>query len=387
MAYRYLVLGSGMQGCAAGYYLARFGEAQELIFADRYLEVAQKASQRINRLLGKDISRAIQVDATKENELSSAFASADAVLSAIDYSLNVKITEAAIKAKVHLCDLGGNTDVVRKQLELKDAAQKNSISIVPDCGLAPGLGNTLASYGIELLDECESVQIRCGGLPQEPKGPLLYKLVFSIRGLTNEYFGKAWALRNGEIVEIDTFTELEELEFPQPVGRCEAFVTTGGTSVAPWTFKNKVKNYDYKTVRYPGHYEKMKCILELGLLDTKPIEVQGLQIAPREVFHAVASQSLNYPNDKDLVVLRVTCSGKKAGSPKRIQFDLMDFQDDETGFTAMERTTGFPAALVLIHCARGDAQKGVVPLEQAIRNSSYFEELNRNGLVVKVSES
>lgn len=383
MGHRYLVLGSGMQGCAAGYYLGRFGDAAELCFADRSREVAETAAQRVGKLLGRSDVRSLELDAKKHKDLVSAFSKYDAVLSAIDYSLNVSITEAAIEAGVHLCDLGGNTDIVRKQLELSSGAREKNISIVPDCGLAPGLGNTLAAYGIELLDECESVKIRCGGLPQNPKGPLLYKLVFNIRGLTNEYFGKAWALKDNQLVEIDTFTDLEELEFAAPVGRCEAFVTTGGTSVAPWTFRGKVKNYNYKTVRYPGHYEKMKCMLELGLLDLDPIKVGDSDVIPREVFHAVATKTLNYPEDKDLVVLRVECEGKKDGQAKKIHFELMDFQDEETGFSAMERTTGFPAALVLIYCARGQAKKGVIALETAIPNADYTKELISNGLEIK----
>lgn len=387
MSIRYLVLGSGMQGTASGYYFSQFGDATSITMADRDLRVAQKASDRINKLAGKNISNAKQIDAKNREELMRLLKEHDAVLSAIDYALNLSITDACIEAGVHMVDLGGNTDVVRKQLELSQRAKEKNISIVPDCGLAPGLGNSMGAYGIELFDECESVQVRCGGLPQKPRPPLDYKLVFNIKGLTNEYFGKAWVLRNGKIEEIDTFSELETLEFASPVGKCEAFVTTGGTSTCPWTFQNKVKTYEYKTVRYPGHFEKFKVMLDLGLLDTTPIQVGDQKISPRDVFHAVVPSHLDFPEDRDLVVIRATCTGKKASQTKTVSFEMILLQDEKTGFTAMEMGTGYPAALVLIHAARGEAKKGVVPLESALNNKRYMEELVKNGLPIKTTET
>lgn len=383
MAISYSVIGSGMQGTAGGYYLARFGNASKVIMADIKLEQAQRAAAHINKLLGKEIAFAQKVDASSPSDLHKLMSSVQAVFSATSYEFNLALTQAAIDAGVHLVDLGGNTDVVWSQLKLHELALTKKISIVPDCGLAPGLGNTLAALGISELDQCDDAQVRCGGLAQKPRGPLDYKLVFSIKGLTNEYFGKANILRDGKITTVNTFDELETLDFDAPVGRCEAFVTLGGTSTAPWTFQGKVKNYEYKTVRYPGHYTKMKCMLDLGLLDTTPVNVNGQMVAPRDVFHAVVPAKIDFPEDKDLVVLRATCKGTKNGKQTTITYDLMDFQDEKTGFTAMERTTSFPAALVLIHCAQNRAKPGVVPLETAIDNASYLKELVESGIAIK----
>jgi len=384
--FRYLVLGSGMQGGACGYYFSQFGDAKEIGMADISMDVAKKAAERVNSLSSSTLANAIQIDAKNHASLVQTFKNYDAALSAIDYSLNVDITKAAIEAGVHLVDLGGNTDIVKAQLQLNDAAKTKDVSIVPDCGLAPGLGNTLAAYGMEMLDETEDVQIRCGGLAQEPRPPLDYKLVFSIRGLTNEYLGKAWILRDSKVVEIDTFSELESIDFEAPVGRCEAFVTTGGSSTCPWTFENKVKTYEYKTVRYPGHYDKFKCMVDLGLLDLEPVEVNGVSVVPREVFHKLAPAKLDFPGDKDLVVLRTTCVGKKSGKRRAYQFDLILFQDEDTGFTAMEMGTGYPAALVLIHAARGQTPKGVVSLEKALNHDIYIQELIKNALPIRTTE-
>lgn len=384
----YLVLGAGMQGTAGAHYLGLFGEAQRIVIADIQKEAAEKAAERVNRLLGRNLCGAVVVDVRQEKSLVSALQGVHGVFSAVDYSFNEQITKVAIQMGCHLVDLGGNTDVVLAQLRLHEQAQLKGVSIIPDCGLAPGLGNTLAAYALERLDQTQSIQVRCGGLPQKPRPPLDYKLVFSIRGLTNEYFGKAWVIRNSQRVEIDTFSEKEELRFDAPVGECEAFVTTGGSSTCPWSFLGKLENFDYKTVRYKGHFEKVKCMMDLGLLDLKPVRVRStagewVEIAPRELFHQVVPERIAFPEDKDLVVLRVTAEGVKNQKPMKIQYELLDFHSDQTGFTAMERSTSYPAAQVLIHAVKGLSKKGVVPLELALNHSSYLRDLSRSDLKIR----
>lgn len=388
MSYRYLILGSGMQGTAAAYYLAKYGQAESLILADRNETNLQKAKKHLEKLIPDFPFSTKQVDASSKEALVPLMKEVHGCLSAIDYSLNLEITKAAIEAGCSMVDLGGNTDIVLEQNRLKSQLPDEvNFSIIPDCGLAPGLGNSLAAYGIEMFQQCESVHIRCGGLPQNPKPPLDYKLVFNIRGLTNEYFGKAWLIRNGKREQVDTFCDLEHLEFRDPVGKCEAFVTLGGTSTAPWSFEGQIQNYDYKTLRYPGHYEKMKCLLELGLLDETPVQMGEKSVVPRELFHEVASKKLQLPEDKDLVVMRVDCIGTKDNERRRIRFEMILFADHETGFSAMEMGTGYPAALVLIHAVQGKAQRGIVPLEKALNNRPYFEELTENGLPMLMAES
>ncbi|MFQ6090597.1 MAG: saccharopine dehydrogenase family protein, partial [Candidatus Bipolaricaulia bacterium] len=225
-------------------------------------------------------------------------------------------------------------------------------------------------------------RIWCGGLPQHPKPPLDYKLVFSIEGLTNEYFGRAYALRDGRVVELETFTELEEVRFPPPVGRCEAFITAGGTSTCPWTFEGKLERYEYKTVRYPGHYEKVKVMRDLGLLDSEPARIGGVEVTPRELFHQVVPPRIAFPQDPDLVVLRVACLGEDQGGLHKVQLDLMDFQHEATGFSAMERTTAFPAAIVAAMIAEGGLERGVVPLERSVPPEPFIAELARRGLQI-----
>ena len=378
MGYRYLILGAGMQGTAAAYDLARFGEAEEVLLADVVLDRAKAAAERVNRLLGNEIARAAQVDVQDREMLVKTLERVDVALSAVPYRFNLAITEAAIAARTGLCDLGGNTSIVLKQLKLDPEAKKAGITVIPDCGLAPGMATTLAVYTMSRMERPQEVRIWCGGLPQRPKPPLGYKLVFSIEGLTNEYFGKAYVLRDGKVQEVETFTELEEVEFPPPVGRCEAFITAGGTSTCPWTFAGKLQRYEYKTVRYPGHYEKVKVLLDLGLLDPEPVKVGEAWVSPRELFHRVVPPRIAFPDDPDLVVLRVSCRGEEGGLPMEVRLDLMDFYDEATGFSAMERTTAFSAAIVATMIAKG-LERGVVPLERAIPPGPFIAELKRRG--------
>ncbi|MEZ0370496.1 MAG: saccharopine dehydrogenase C-terminal domain-containing protein, partial [Candidatus Sericytochromatia bacterium] len=320
--YRYVVLGAGIQGSAIAYDMAKFGEAEQVLLLDVNADQAAHAARHINDLLGYNRVQAGSVDVRDREQLMQVLHGAHSCLSAVPYHFNAALAEAAVSAGVSFNDLGGNTGVVFKELELHERALEAGVSVIPDCGLAPGLGNTLAAHGIAQLDRCDEVQIRCGGLPQNPHPPLDYMLVFSIGGLTNEYFGKAVLLRQGERLEVDTFAELETLTLPEPLGECEAFTTSGGTSTCPWTFAGQVDTYEYKTIRYKGHYEKFKVLKDLGLLELEPVEVDGQQVIPRHLFHAVATPRLSFPGEKDLVVIRTTCKGVKDGQPRTLEYTI-----------------------------------------------------------------
>jgi lysine 6-dehydrogenase len=364
--------------------MVRFGDAESVLLADAELDRAHAAARRVNELLHTEKAKAARIDVRDEAAVGKLLSGKHAVLSAVPYVFNLGLTRAAIAAGTHFADLGGNTDVVLEQRKLDAQAKARGVAIVPDCGLAPGLANVMAAYVRGRLDRCRTVRMRCGGLPQRPRPPLDYKLVFNIAGLTNEYFGKALVLRGGRIEKVDTFSELETIDFPAPVGRCEAFVTSGGTSTVPLTFEGQVQELDYKTVRYPGHFAKFKVLLELGLLDLEPVELgEGVRVVPRHLFNKVAAPRIDFPEDKDLVVLRVEAEGEKDGAPLALRLDLLDFHDDATGFTAMERTTGFPAAMVVEEMARGRVAAGAQALESsALDHVRLVRELSLRGIPI-----
>ncbi|MEW6685522.1 MAG: saccharopine dehydrogenase C-terminal domain-containing protein [Candidatus Edwardsbacteria bacterium] len=383
MSYKYVVLGAGRQGVAIAYDLAKFCEANSIVLADKDLKIAQRGTERIGSLLQTSIATAKTADAADPRELTKLFLGANSVISAVPYYFNLELAKSAIEAKANFCDLGGNTGIVLRELKLDKEAKKAGVTVVPDTGLMPGLGNTLAVYAINKLETTDEIHIYCGGLPQNPRPPLNYKLVFSIEGLLNEYFGTAYVLRYGKVKEIPTFSELEEIEFDPPVGKCEAFVTSGGTSTCPWTFEGKIKEYDYKTVRYPGHYDKIKALLDLGFLDSKPLKVKDAEIKPRDFTCILLSQNINFPEDHDLVVLRIVARGMFKSRAVEIKMNIIDYHDENTGFSAMERTTGFPAAIVAYHLAQGLAPKGAVPLEKAIEPMRFLEDFKKRGIFFK----
>ncbi|MHA2166345.1 MAG: saccharopine dehydrogenase family protein, partial [Candidatus Hodarchaeales archaeon] len=178
------------------------------------------------------------------------------------------------------------------------------------------------------------------------------------------------------------FIECEDIEFPLPVGKLEAFTTAGGTSTAPRTFQGQLKTYQNKTVRHPGHYIQLKTMHDLGLFDPKPVDISNTQIAPRTMLAKLLEPKITFPDDKDVVVIRVKCQGEKDGKPAQAQVDLMDFYDETTGFTAMERTTGWDISIVAIMMADGQAKKGVAPLELAISSQEFVQKLAQRGISV-----
>ncbi|MFQ5981237.1 MAG: saccharopine dehydrogenase family protein [Candidatus Heimdallarchaeota archaeon] len=378
----FAVLGSGRQGTAAAYDLVKFGNANSVIIADLNVELAQNAAARVNHLLNTDLVQPEQVDVSNHEKLTSFLTDINTVISAVPYYFNLEIAKAAIISKTNICDLGGNTDLVLQQLALNPQAEEADISIVPDCGQVPGMGTTLCVYAMTLLDKPEEVYMWDGGLPQTPRPPFNYLLTFHIDGLINEFYGTTEFLRDGKITEIPCFIELEEIEFPPPIGKLEAFTTAGGTSTAPRTFEGQLKTYQNKTVRHPGHYNQLKTMHDLGLFDPDLIEIGDVKVAPRAVLAKLFEPKVTFPEDKDVAVIRVKCLGEKAGRPAQAQVDLMDFYDEATGFTAMERTTGWDASIVAIMMADGHTPSGAVPLELAISSTDFVFELQRRGISI-----
>jgi len=378
----YAVLGAGRQGTAAAYDMARWGNARRIIMADRDMEAARWAADRVNRMVGAAIAEPAQVDVTDLDAVERLLRGVDAALSAVPYVYNLGITRAAIRARCSLCDLGGNTAIVRQQHAFHEEALAAGVSIIPDCGQVPGLGTTLIVYAMELLDGAVDVYMWDGGIPQNPRPPFNYLLTFHIAGLTNEYAEPAIFLRNWEIVEVEPMTELETVEFPPPIGTLEAFVAGGGTSTMPWTFRGRLRTLQNKTLRHPGHFAQLRAFYDLGLWDTRPIRVGDVEVVPREVFHVLFEPKVTFPGDKDTVIVRVRAVGKKDGRDAEAVVELIDHFDEETNFTAMERATGWSAAIVAEMMAHGRTPRGAGGVETFVPARPFVEEMRRRGLNV-----
>ena len=387
MSFDYGVLGGGRQGTAAGVDMAIRGDAASVAIADLDPEAARRSAHRVNELAGRRVARGIGLDVTDPEKLLAFLEPIDSVLSAVPYYLNLPIAEAAVEASTHMCDLGGNTALVRRQLELDSRAREAGISIIPDCGQVPGMGTSLMTYTMGLLDEPREVIMWDGGIPARPEPPWKYALTFNIAGLTNEYDGNGIFLRNGEITEVPCFDPAgyELLEFPEPFGELEAFVTAGGTSTMPWTFAGKLKTLENRTIRYPGHAAQWQAFRDAGLFGQEPIEIDGTTVRPRDVLHAVLGPRLEVEGAfEDAVLVRVIARGRHQGQSAEAQLDLIDYFDPESGFTSMQRTTGWDGAIVAEMMARGETTVGAVPRELSVDSKRYVEELRARGFSIEV---
>ncbi|MEW5874341.1 MAG: saccharopine dehydrogenase C-terminal domain-containing protein [Candidatus Zixiibacteriota bacterium] len=320
-----------------------------------------------------------QFHAHDKNRVLELMRGADGVFCAVHYGFNLSFTEAAIATRTHMVDLGGNNDVVAAQRALNDEASRAGVSIIPDCGLAPGMVSILVAWGLKRFDWADTVRIRVGGLPLNPKEPFEYERLFSVEGLINEYVEPPVALSDGRIVIGEPLGELETVEFDQPVGTLEAFNTSGGTSTLPETFGKRVRNLNYKTLRYPGHTRAMRWLNSLGLFSSEPIDVDGVRVIPRRLTAQRIAAAVPLC-ERDRTVVRV----EFAGAGKMHRLEIIDEYDAPSDLTSMMRMTAFPAAIISqMQCDGRIAKKGVVPQEVAVDSETFIREFQARGVKIK----
>lgn len=379
-----LVLGAGRMGHGAAFDLIHNSPAVESVtVADFDFARAEMVAASV----GGNIF-AKQIDASNYKDIVELFRGHNSVISCVNYWYNVSLSKAAIETGANFCDLGGNNYIVDEQLALDQEAKAAGINIIPDCGLAPGMVSILAMHGAARFETLDEIHIRVGGLPQHPEPPLNYQLVFSVEGLINEYIEVARVIRDGKITEVPSMTELESLEF-EGFPPLEAFQTSGGTSTLPDTFLGSIRELDYKTIRYAGHCEKFKTMIDLGLCSSEEIVADFVKVKPRKVFGELLQKHL--PADgPDYVLVRLEFKGKaKDGgqNPKTLRFDIVDKQDERTGMSAMMRTTAFPASIIAQMMASGDVlARGATPQEKAIDPDKFVSELARREIRIIESE-
>ena len=362
-----------------------YGAAFDLVHNSDDVEAVTVADFNADRATGAaekiGTSRIVsqQIDAANYDDIVEMMSGHDSAISCVNYWYNESLSRAAIETGTNFCDLGGNNYVVDSQLALDAEAKAAGINIIPDCGLAPGMVSILAMHGAANFDRVDEIHIRVGGLPQNPQPPLNYQLVFSVEGLINEYVEVARVIRDGKITEVDSMTEIEELSF-DGFPPLEAFQTSGGTSTLPDTFLGNIRELDYKTIRYAGHCEKFKTMIDLGLCSSDPIVVDYEKITPRKVFGDLLQNHL--PADgSDYVLVRLDFVGEKNGGTKKLRYDIVDRQDEATGLSAMMRTTAFPASIIAQMMARGDVlERGATPQEKAIDPEKFVAELRKRNV-------
>jgi lysine 6-dehydrogenase len=378
---RLLVLGAGLQGSACAYDLLQNPEVERVVLADQQTDRLPAFLEPYRNDPRLDLRT---LDARDHDAVADVMRGVVGCMNALPYYFNLDVARIAVASGVHCCDLGGNTEIVFEQKQLDADARARGVSIVPDCGLAPGMVNVLAQAGISALDEAESVKMYVGGLPQHPTPPLNYQIVYSLHGVLDYYTTPSWVLRDGEPVQVEALSEVEEVDFPEPVGELEAFHTAGGLSTMAWTYRGRLRAMEYKTLRYPGHAEIMRAVRGLGLLDLEPVHIDDQPVVPRDVFIACAEPRLRRPEGRDMVALRVEIEGTLHGSAERIAYDLIDFYDESRHISAMARTTGFSLSITGQLQAQGRvADTGVMTPDEAVPAADYIDELAARGVDVR----
>lgn len=373
------ILGSGMMGSVIARDLARSSDVDSVVVAD----VSDEGLRRVRRSTPGRKLTTEHLDVRDREKAVRFLRRFDVVSSALPHGAVNAANQAAVYAGAKMVDIAFEDS----QMRMNGLARRKGATLVPGCGLAPGLGGILLTQAVSSLDEADEGHILVGGLPQHPEPPFGYRLVFSIVGLLREYLDDARVVRDGRVVRVKPFSRVEEVAFPAPIGKLEAFCTDGlGTLL--YTMKG-VRDLDEKTLRWPGHAEKMRFLIDAGYLSDKEVEVDGSRVSPLRVSHRVLSDRLARGGPEDVTVMRVEAKGKKGGKARRVSYEMLDFYDPKSRMTSMGRTTGFTCSIVSQMVGRGEVEGGgVLPPESALKGTkvaTLLSELARRGVVVKRS--
>jgi len=356
-------LGVGSVGRAIGYDLYERVTGSNLLLVDRREECLEDAARLMSRA---DVRR---VEIRDVDDIYRAIKDVDVAVNALPGKFGRYSWLAAIKAGVDLVDVSYTPDdPTQYHVQASDAG----ITIVPDAGVAPGLSNMMAGRAYAQLEEVRELKIYVGGIPERPVPPLGYLVTWSPEDLIEEYVRPARVVIDGRIVEKPAVSEVERVFVPG-VGELEAFLTDGLRTMLK-TLRG-VRVMEEKTLRWPGHAEKIGLLKVLGYLDREPVDLNGSKVSPAQVTAKLFRERLK-GDSKDLVVLRVTASGRTSLNDVEIEYRMVDRYDESTGFTAVARTTAFVATGVLKLITEGSIPgPGVVPPEVIGMDESLFSSL------------
>lgn len=374
------VLGSGLMGTEAARDLVNNKDVQVVGLADVDSGKLKRAEQTID---SKKLATA-KVDASDSGELGKFMKRFDVVINALFYSFNEMVAKTGIDVGTHVVDLGGHIGgMTDRVLSLDDKAKSKGVTIIPDLGVAPGMINILTGYGASKLDQLKEIKLYVGGIPVRPDPPLGYNHVFSMEGVFDHYTDPSLIIRDGEQKLIPSLSEVEEIYF-EKFGPLEAFHTSGGTSTLTQSYSD-VQTLEYKTIRYPGHAEKFKLLVDLNLTKKDmEVEVEGKKVNPRKVVLQAIDPIVDLRDKEDAVLLRVAVTGMKKGEPRTYQYEMQTFKDTSRNITAMARVTASTISIVAQLIAAGTiAKRGVYPPERAVPGEVYIGALKERGIEIK----
>ncbi|MDY7044540.1 saccharopine dehydrogenase NADP-binding domain-containing protein [Virgibacillus salarius] len=378
------VLGSGLMGKEA----ARDLVTSEGVTAVGLADIDLARAQDICEQLQSSKLTAYQVNAADKQELANYMRRFDVIINALFYSFNEVVAQTAIEVGVNAVDLGGHIGhMTDKVLALKEEAKAAGVTLIPDLGVAPGMINILSGYGNSKLDKLESIKLYVGGIPVKPEAPLEYNHVFSMEGVFDHYTDPSLIIRDGVKQEIPSLSEVERVYF-EKFGPLEAFHTSGGTSTLSISYPH-LQTLEYKTIRYPGHAEKFKLLVDLNLTRTDyQVDINGQQVSPRDVFLKVLDPIVELGEKDDAVLLRVVVSGQKDGQSTTYSYEMTTYKDRKTQVTAMARATANTISVVAQMIANQTiTKKGVYPPEQIVPGDPYMKEMAKRGVNIMEKEN
>ena len=377
----YAVIGAGQMGRVIAKELIDSGTGSEVSLFD----ISDTLLAEAAHFIASDRLSTQVLDITDTATASAALEDHTVAIGALPHSMSYPAIQAAIGAHISFVDLVG--EAPERRAALHDQAADAGCLIVPGMGVAPGISNMCIGRGMELLDETHNGSIYVGGIPVKKEPPLYYQTVYLLESVFNAYLRPATIIENGEHVTVEPLSGLEEISFPEPIGTLEGFFTDGLASL-PLTVGGDIKNNLFeKTLRYPGHLECMRALKECGLLDDRPVMIGGSEIVPRDVLIELLGEKLRLSSEGDILVMRIEVEGLKEGKEQRHIFELVDYLDTETQYTAMARTTGFPAVLAARMIANDELpERGVWFPEQLFTGDRFermIDELAKMGVELK----
>jgi len=376
-----IVLGCGNIGSVAAKDLAESLPSAQIVMADLNKNRAEEVVSKI----GRDNVFWILTDASNHRELVKTLKKFDLAIGTLPGPMGFQACKAAIAAKIDMVDVSYMPEDV---MALNKAALKSKVCVVPDCGMSPGLGNILVGHAISKLDRVESVHMLNGGLPEKPVPPLDYVITWSVKDLIDMYSRKVTIVREGKVTKVEAMSGLEGITFPR-VGKLEAFYTDGLRTLLH-TVKD-AKDMWEKTLRYPGHIQKIKLLKALGFFDEKPIEIGSLSISPRELTAQLLEKKLKMPDVPDIVAMLVKVNGMKNGKEVRYTLQMLDRYDKRHKVTAMARATAYTTSVVTqLVAKKAIEEKGVIPPENLGTNEKLYKKfmnaMNKRGIIVEESK-
>jgi saccharopine dehydrogenase-like NADP-dependent oxidoreductase len=376
---RILVVGCGNIGSVAAKDLARSLPSADIVVADKNEERAKNVAENI----GTDNVSHVRLDIENHQELLSTLKDFTLVLGFLPGGFGYRLVKACIDARRDVVDV---SFMGENLLKLAQEAAEAGVTIVPDCGLAPGISNLLVGHAAEGLDQVKAVHIFVGGLPEKPLPPLGYVVTWSPESLIDEYTRKAKIITKGRKTEVEALSGLETIKFPS-FGKVEAFYTDGLRTLLH-TIHVTEEMWE-KTLRYPGHAEKIKVLKDLGFFDTTQVDVEGTSMSPRKLTATLLEQKLHKPSVKDVVALKVEVSGIKNRKQTTYLYHLLDFYDEKQKITAMARTTAYTASIAAqLILEKAIKNSGLVPVEKIGADPETFKKIigQLQKRLVKVTE-